>query len=380
MAVERIEYDIHGLVGIQLIDASPNDAAAVSRQLGPLQGPLFREPDIIVRFVRQLPTPRLRYLGLNAQGFTDDGYFILRSSKAAAKVRVAFDQIGRQCEVVCESGLRAVPLLTAILNLTALKKDCVPLHASAFVYNGIGVLLTGWAKGGKTEALLAFAAKGAEYVGDEWVLLSGDGQRMYGVPESIRLWDWHLQYLPHVRRQVKLADLFLFKAIHGLDRLQQMIPNGRPGKTFPARLLRETMPALRRQLNVKVTPQAIFGERMGRFVAKPEKVFLLMSHQDSAVEVEPCDPVVIARRMISSIQHEQLPFMEHYLAFKFAFPEKENPFIERAHELQYDLLRRALAGKESYIVSHPYPVRFGELFAAMSPFCQAAAKAVVASV
>ncbi|MGH7493003.1 MAG: hypothetical protein ACREOO_11480 [bacterium] len=367
----KIDYDVHGRVGIRLLDPTPGDAEAVARQLGPLQRPLLREPDIIVRFVNHLPISGLRHLTLHENGFTDDGFFVLRSSKKAAKVKIAFDQIGKQCEIVCESGLRAVPLLLAILNLTMLAKDCVALHASGFVYNGTGIVVTGWAKGGKTETLLSFAAHGARYVGDEWILLSGDGQNMYGIPEVIRLWDWHLENLPDVRRQVKRESLLLFKAIHGLDRFQQNL-NGRLGKAFPARLLREAMPAIKRQLNVRVDPKIIFGDRFGPFAAKPEKIFLGLSHASPETVVEPIDPGLIAKRMVASIRFEQLPFMEHYLAFKFAFPDRKNEFLEHLPELQYKLLSRALAGKEAYVVRHPYPVSFRDLYASMSPYCERA--------
>jgi len=367
----QTDFDIHGLVGIRLLNPSPSDTAAVFRQLGPLQVSLGRDPDIIVRFVKSLPSPRLRHLDLNRNGFTDDGFFILQSSKKEAKVKISFDQVGKRCEIVCESGLRSVPLLTTLLNLTVLKKGHVPLHASAFVYRGVGVIVTGWAKGGKTEALLAFALQGAEYVGDEWVLLSGDGQNMYGIPENIRLWDWHLKYLPHVRRQLKREDRLLFKGVQRLDKMQQTISNGRLSRTFPLKILRDAMPALRRALNITIKPQAVFGGGFGKLAAKPEKVFLMVSHQDSNICVELTDPLVIARQMISSIRYEQLDFMKHYLAFKFAFPEMRNDFIENAHELQYDILRRALSGKDAYTVSHPYPVDLPALFQKMTPFCRA---------
>jgi len=75
-------------------------------------------------------------------------------------------------------------------------------------------------------------------------------------------------------------------------------------------------------------------------------------------------------QMISSIRYELLPFMGHYLAFKFAFPEKSNDFIEQAGELQYDILCRALAGKEAYTVWHQYPFSFHELYERMRPFCE----------
>jgi hypothetical protein len=371
-ASNYIDYDVHGLVGIRLVNPTPSDAEAVYKQLGSLQRPLSREPDIIVRFVERLPIEELRHLTLHENGFTDDGFLILRSSKKAARVKIAFEQIGgKQCEIVCESGLRSVPLLLAILNLTLLKKDCVPLHASAFEYNGLGVVVTGWSKGGKTETLLSFAAHGARYIGDEWIVLSGDGRKMYGIPEIIRLWDWHLQNLPHVRSQVKRENLLFFKAVHGLDRVQQQL-NGRIGKSFPVKMLREAMPAIKRQLNVRFEPKQIFGERCGPFEGRPDKVFLGLSQADPEISVKPLDPAFIAKRMIASIRFEQLPFFEHYLSFKFAFPDCKNEFLDNVHELQYDILRRALSGKESYEVRHPYPVSFQELYAKMRPYCEKA--------
>ena len=132
----------------------------------------------------------------------------------------------------------------AILNLTALKKDCVALHASAFVYEGKGILVTGWAKGGKTESLLAFASQGAKYVGDEWILLRGEGNRMYGIPENIRLWNWHLEYLPEVRRQIGTEERALFRLIESLDGMQRLMVKGRLGNMVPVKFLRQAMPAL----------------------------------------------------------------------------------------------------------------------------------------
>ncbi len=97
---------------------------------------------------------------------------------------------------MAERGVGTIPLLVPIVNLTALGRGLLPIHASAFVHAGLGVLVTGWAKGGKSEVLLAFAARGASYVGDEWVYLADDGSRMVGLPEPIRLWDWQLRAMP----------------------------------------------------------------------------------------------------------------------------------------------------------------------------------------
>ena len=82
----HIDFDLHGLIGIRLVNPSDADTRAVKKQLGAVQAaPLDREPDIIIRFERYLPLPELKYLGRDQAGFTDDGYFILISIKSKAK-------------------------------------------------------------------------------------------------------------------------------------------------------------------------------------------------------------------------------------------------------------------------------------------------------
>jgi len=146
-----IDYDIHGIVGIRVINSTIDDAVAVSKQLGEHKKPLDRDPDIIIRFKKELCTPSLTYLGLDYAGFTEEGFYIL-SSRENAKVRIPFERIGGKFEILCEIGLHAVPLLIEMINLTFLAKNYIPLHASGFVYDGMGIVVTGWTKGGKTEA------------------------------------------------------------------------------------------------------------------------------------------------------------------------------------------------------------------------------------
>src|SRR5918997_1422679 len=75
-----VDFDLHGLAAVRLIDASPADAAAVERQLGPLRATLDREPDLIIRFVPRLRvTEPIRLLGVGDAGFTDEGFLVLRS-------------------------------------------------------------------------------------------------------------------------------------------------------------------------------------------------------------------------------------------------------------------------------------------------------------
>ncbi len=365
----HVDYDLHGLAGIRLIDPSLSDVAAVTRQLGPIQATLTREPDIVIRFVDRLaPASRVRYLGLDEAGFTDDAFLVLHSKHGArAKVQIAFEQIGRQCQIVCERGLSAVPLLIPILNLTVLGKGALPLHASAFTYQGTGVVTTGWSKGGKTETLLAFMAHGAEYIGDEWVYISGDGQYIYGIPEPIRVWDWHLRYLPEYRARVSRADRVRLQTIKLLQAVGEAMPSRAPNGFAPVKTLHRVLPVLRRQLYVDVHPKRLFGQRMGMLSGTFDRLFFVVSHASPDVTADPIRAEEVAQRMVFSLQHERLDFMAYYLKFRFAFPEARNELIERAEDIQRDLLTRVLAGKEAHVVYHPYPVPIPALFDVMCP-------------
>ena len=369
----QIDYDLHGIVGIRVCNATPADAAVVTRQLGPIKAPLERDPDIVIHFVDELPTPTpVRYLGLNDAGFTDDAFLVLRSKhKARARVQIPFEQIGQGCEIVCERGLPAVPLLIPIINLTALSKGALPLHASAFIYNGMGVLVTGWSKGGKTETLLAFMANGATYVGDEWIYLTEDGEHMYGIPEPMRVWEWHLRELPRYRASVAMGDRIRLHTLGWVTRaMDWAISSGVGRKSAPIRLMSRMLPLLRRQLNVQLPPGEMFVDGARSLEGTPDKLFWVASHETPEIRVESVTAEEIARRMVFSLQEERIDFTSYYLKFRFAFPEARNPLIEDVEELQRRTILRALAGKEAYAVFHPYPVSIPALYDVMSPYLE----------
>jgi D-aspartate ligase len=362
-----MDFDVHGVVGLRLLDASASDIAAVARQLGPFERPLDCDPDITVRFVDDLPLENLQWVEFGRTGFTDEGFYVVQSGKRPAKVRLPLEQLGDRPEIVCQRGLRAVPFLMAIVTLTALDRGCVPLHASAFSYRGTGVLVAGWAKGGKTESLLAFAAKGAEYIGDEWILLTPDGG-MLGIPEHIRLQDWHLAQLPAVRRLVPTARRLFFKGVRALDAFHQRASNGVAARLWPGGLVGDALPALRRQLNAQLNPAQVFEHR-GGFEGRLDTVFFMVSHDRPDVSVESTDSRTIADRMTASVAYERMPLMSAWLAHRFAFPSRHGKLFERLERLQSAGLSRLLAGKQAYVVRHPYPCRLEDLFEAMAPLC-----------
>jgi hypothetical protein len=358
-----VDFDIHGLVGVRLVAPSPSNVTAVSSQIGPPSSRILRRPDIVVRYGDRLSAGPVRYVDLGKTASSKAGFIVFPEGNDEGKVSIPFEQIGWECEILCERRVGWIPLLIPIINLTALNKHrCVPIHASAFVHEGTGVLVTGWVKSGKSEALLAFSQYGATYVGGEWVLLSSNGNTMYGLPGTFRMWDWQRRELSRVQQIGGNAGMF--RLIRFLDAAQQVAPEALL-RFGPLKLLREGMPALRRQLNFRVEPKAIFGDRCDRLTGHPDKIFIGMVHSEGRVLVEPAEPATVADQLACAMEFELTSLMSHYRAFKFAFPQMQNEFLESVPNLLRDALRQALAAKEIYWLYHPRPVSFHFLYQAM---------------
>jgi hypothetical protein len=360
-----VDFDLHGLVGVRLIGARPGDVAAVAGQLGPLPRGIDREPDITIRFVERLELgTRMRYIGARDAGWTDDGFFVLRSRKIPVVVRLPIDRIGGPCEIVCETGLPAVPKLIAVLNLTALSNGAVPTHAAAFELDGVGTLVTGWSKGGKTELLMAAAGAGARYIGDEWVYLTADG-RMLGIPEPIRVWDWHLDQLPEVKAQLSTGERMKLRSIRSLRSLDRVTP-GRVRRSGPSGLLHRAIPVLEGQLHADLPPDRLFGP-LGDMCGRLDRILFVVSAAGAETTIEPIDTAEVAVRMSVSITHERLDLTALMLQARFAHPGLRNEHIETMEARQRDLLDRILGDHPAYLVTHPYPVDLAALFDTVRP-------------
>jgi len=370
---DTVDYDIQGIVGIRLKNARPNAVRAVTNQIGPPCSRFSRAPDIEICFADSIPTPNLRFLGISDAGFDDNGFYLLKSRKAPCKVRIPFEDIGkRKLCLTSVHEFKSVPLLIALINLTFLSKGYLPLHSSAFSINDCCSLVTGWAKGGKTEAMLAFAELGAAYISDEWTLLDHRSDEAFGIAEPICLWDWQLRQVPRLRKHVPLGKRVTFAGIHMLDACNRLLSRGLTAKLPPVRILNEALPALKRQLNVRLHPKEIFGSRI-QASGSISRVFLIMSHDSPEVLIEEISTEEVANRMINSNDYELLPFFEKYDAFRFAFPATTNSFIDNIRHQQNQLLHNALDGKKAFRVLHPYPVNLKALGEAMRPYCMSVA-------
>lgn len=351
-----VDFDLHGIAGVRVVDGDPSDIEVVGRQLGPLPRRLERDPDLTIRFVdRLVPAGRLHLLGARDAGWADDGFYVLRSRKRPTVVRFPVDTLGRPSEIVCERGLPAVPYLIAALNMAVLANGGLPLHAAAFELDGRGVLVTGWSKGGKTELLMAATRAGARYIGDEWVYLTADG-RMHGIPEPVRLWDWHLEQLPDVRDGLGRAERARLGLLPLAGRVERVLPR-RVRRSAPGRVLGKAVPIIDGQRHVDLRPERLFGP-LGTLTGTLDHVLFVVAADGPDITVGPIDPGEVARRMVFSLLHERLDLTTLALQARFARPDVEPGFLADVESLQRDRLTAFLAGRPAHRIVHPYPVDF----------------------
>jgi hypothetical protein len=365
-----IDFDLHGAVGIRLLGATPADANAVRRQLGPIERTLARPADIEIEYVDRLPLDgALRAIGRDDAAFDATRFVVLRGRfKAAVRVALPLDQVGGPCRIVAERGAGTIPLLIPIVNLSALGRGLLPIHASAFVHEGVGVLVTGWAKGGKSEVLLAFAAKGASYVGDEWVYLADGGARMVGLPEPIRLWDWQLREMPEFAARVSRGQRARLASTRAVGSVISGVA-GAPviGRTAGGRTLRRMRPFVDHQLDVQIPPARLFDGRVLTAGAALDRVVFVESVDAPGVTVEPIEGSVIAARMVHSIRHEWLDLWTAYLKWRYAFPDRPNAHLEGLEATLSERLEEALGGRPALSLRHPYPPDIPALADALAP-------------
>lgn len=364
---DAVDFDLHGLVGVRLLQPRSGDVTTVRRQLGLTPTTLERPPDLTVRFTERLPsTGVLRILGAGTYGYDDRDFFVLTAAGERGRRRTAlrFESLGQPgAEVVCEHGVAPVPLLMDLLNLTALGAGVLPLHASAFIVDGCGVLVTGWAKGGKTETLLGFVAAGAEHVGDEWVYLPGD-RRMLGIPEPMRVWQWHLDDLPVLRRRLSRRDRARLSVLQRLETVVRSAARGGPSKAVMGRVA----DVVGRQRFVHVPPRSFFRQPGSALAGSLDAVFLTVTHDDPRTTVAPSSGPDVAQRMVASLHLERTRLREAYRHSLFAFPDRRCAALETATEREHTLLHENLSQTAAYEVRHPYPVDIPAVVRAMRPF------------
>lgn len=362
-----VDLSLYGILRLRLVDPLDKHIDYLSNRLGATLS-TSNDPDLTIRFVAELePGPTAR-IGLVSAAYSDTGFYLIDPDTGRIDARIPFGELDTSPEVLCRSDLRSPPLLMELIRLLLVTKDHVAVHASGFSFKGLGILAMGWAKGGKTGAMLAFAKKGAAYVGDEWVILTPGASRMYGFPKPIGVAEPYLSELPDAAADVTIKHRLWFGVVHLLERLQARWKDAPLGRLLPRKTLSRALPHLQRRLRVWVHPGRIF-ETLASDVGVPPRVLVLMLDDDGhGVDVSEANPSELARRMSSVSSFEWRELRQAYHAYRFAFPNRTDALIEGIEAAESRLLQEAFAGKSSFYVTHSYPGTPDDLFAAIEPY------------
>lgn len=355
-SVSATDVDVHGWLKVRLEGAGADDLKAAASALGMPLGRAGGTPDLLVRYVDSVLDGGAGWsLGAREAAF-DDSRFVLTRGRWARPVAVVLPlpDLTEGCiEVECEHGVGRPPLLTHLLNVAAVRRGGLALHASAFVHDGQGVLVTGWSKGGKTELLLGCVARGARYVADEWAYVTPDGQRVGGLGEPVRVWDWHLAALPEYRQRLLPSDRARLRTIGSAVRAMEAVAARGPGRR---RTLARALSLLERQRHVDVEPARLLSAPEGPGSGPLDTVVLATVVRGDHVRAYEVDPDDVARRAAASLAHERAPLAEALHMARFAFPQRVWPSLEELNALELERLRSLLATKRTIRVEHPYPV------------------------
>jgi hypothetical protein len=188
---------------------------------------------------------------------------------------------------------------------------------------------------------------------------------VHGIPEPVRLWDWHLRQAPEYRGRIgwkRRARLTALRAAGATERGVRAVGRGSRGGT-----LDRVYALVRNQLYVDAEPERLFGTALP--ATSFDRLFFLLTHDSQETTVEPVDPEEVARRMLFSLQHERKELLAAYWKLRFAFPDAASALIAEAALIERDRLLAVFRGKPAYVVRHPYPTSLDGLYAEMRQYC-----------
>jgi len=324
-----------------------------------------REPGLIIRFVERLSLASpLRFIDSDDVAFCDGAFVILpKHNGPPGRAIIPMNRLGFGCEIVCESGISKVPLLLSIIHLVLYSVGALALHASAFTFDGQGILATGWAKGGKTEMLLAYMAQGAKFIGDDWIYVDPNRGYVYGTDRPFSVWSWCLDDLPEFRHKIGARRRMRLAAQSSISKwLDKAAYQGAGNGGTARKVAGKVGNAVQSRMRVNLEPKEFFGPDACSFSGTIHKVYLVGSYDSPDIDVHPIGPREVVQRMVYSLQYERKELMSYYTKFRFAFPAMRSALIEGAADIERDLLSVFLATRGTYTLLHPYPLPIRRLF------------------
>lgn len=357
------DFEVPGVLRVRAHDASSDDLAAVARAVGSPRAATNEPADVTVRFVDELSPALLHILDGGTMGYDDERVYFLEATGRRAVAGVTLGERWGEALIVCRRGARRVPFLSAAVDFAALARGWVPVHGSAWVTRGgLGVVAAGWARSGKTGALLEACEAGAIPVGDDRVLLSRDGSRMIGLGRPIEVKRWHLAQLA----LPALGGRPLQRAVARFTSALAARLAGPPGRASGREsagvgLAYKVLDRLRTSSNIELDAHLLRASPSALAEARPDALMILETHRHPSVVAEQADARTVPSRLAAQTAAELGPALRAHLAFEYAHPGRGWRDVGRTAEVAREALSGATRGVPAFLVRHPYPCSLREL-------------------
>jgi hypothetical protein len=348
------------------VAGSTSDAADLSRRLGLPETEPPSDPDLVVTFVdEELAVEDLQLLG-DDSGFDGERFLVL--GRLAGGARANAVHLGEPLELVSSGRARSLPLLLPLLDLAALRKSVLPLHAAVFSFEGRGIAVLGWPHGGKTSALLAFLARGARLVADDRAYVSFDPPHVAGLRGGIELRGHHLEALSSLPHPPGAPVRVRLRLSLGADRLQARAARRAPSGRL-SRLGARSAAAIAAATATEVSPRDVVGDA-GADVDRIGAAFVMLRQLRGPVRVERL-PVASAReRLLALAQDDRAQLRELVQKYRFAFPGAASDQLDLVESSEARSIEKLARETAVFAVSHSPASRSEELFEAMAEHCR----------
>jgi hypothetical protein len=348
----RRRYTLGNVLWVEMVDAPEHVGRWLQSEAGLRVAMEDGPSDLTIRFVQSLGTTPYQRLDVNGNtfGFDERDFFLV--DRSGARARLNFDQLAKGLELTCEHKWRFdESVFRAMLAALALTRGWLLLHGSAFEYDGVGVLVTGWQSSGKSEFLLGMRGQG-RYISDEPTLVHAATGQLVPSPALLPLWDWQIKQLgcegdldPAHRTRVRMMRV-----------LDHLLPSLH-GDSIPARGVASVRRRLKAITRVPVPPQRIF-----QIVGEHERITVgvVITGSIGQTAIRSMSGETLAKKMAVSQLTERGPLVERYNQFLHAFPERRSELVDRASERELALLGELFKDRIVLDIVHPYPGTLAE--------------------
>jgi hypothetical protein len=244
------------------------------------------------------------------------------------------------------------------------------LHASAVSYEGVAHVFPAWGGIGKSSLVMNLLRSGAQYLGDDFVLVDENGVYPYPMPLNLL----HYNLSDHWDLLAPVSSPRVLRYHRLLSALRKLRGPWAAGSSMAARIFRKAETVLSGRAHQHLSVEKIFSERATPVLGRVDdyQVYFMERRVGGDIEVDNLDVGRYARKMKHCLRWERSSYYgDLNTALLYAFPEREqqlSDLYERERVVIESFFRNARSAKSLQIGEGVAPARLAERVRALAGF------------